>query len=366
MIATYPPSITTIADHLGRAPESLDWLLSTIPLGFFLAMVFNTFYSEKVNKDTLILIGLLMMSCSLWIPTFSQSLPLFFLSAILLGSGGGLVEILASAALSDKAEKHARLRVMNFSQVFFCLGAMAVPFLIGALLQQGVRWQLVFRVIAVPTAVIALVFLRKNKRKPSGLISSPANHGNSLAMLKEPALILLAFQMFSYGVSETSFVFWCCAYFEKCLGAPLWLSGITLSLFWGGVFVGRLLFSVWDSRIRRTHLLAFFYLLSLVSLFAVALLSNYYVAAFFAFAAGCGFSIVWPTILTLVGECFPGRSGASFSLCVGAGAFGALLGPAIVGRTTLLTGSFRIGIVSPSLALLLCLALLSKYRQHSP
>jgi len=89
----------------------------------------------------------------------------------------------------------------------------------------------------------------------------------------------------------------------------------------------------------------------------VIFLRNYWMTGTAVFCVGLGFSIVWPTIVAIVGRRFPEDSGPALSLCIGAGGLGSLCGAPIVGRMTAWTGSFRVGLAMPSLIVILSVLL---------
>jgi len=359
----FAPSITTLAGEFGRNPEDMDWLFVMTSCGFFCAMILCTILSERIGKETLITLGLGIFFLSYFALSFSSLIVVFVIFGLIIGCGGAFVEISATSSLSDKAIKGNHLRLMNFSQVFYCAGAIGTPFLVGILLDNGVQWRNIFRGAAIMALVVAIFMSRKIRRtKPEH-----KEHPHLLAFiefLKKPAFLILFLEMFLYGCAESSYSKWTCAYFEKVLGAPLWVSGIMLSVFWGGVCAGRVLFSFYDFKISERKIILLFNLIAIAGAIPVVLTKDYRLVSVFVFIVGFGCSVIWPTVLAILGKRFPENSGAAFSMCIGAGALGCVFGPLIVGRATALSGSFRVGMTMPVLLFIISLALSFKTSQR--
>ncbi|HNT36121.1 MAG TPA: MFS transporter, partial [bacterium] len=100
----FPTTVTTLAREFQVAPERLDWLSSTISGGFFLAMIFCTCLSERIGKDRLVWAGLVFLFLALFSATQVVRLPLLAVPALFLGFGAGLIEISATALISEMTE----------------------------------------------------------------------------------------------------------------------------------------------------------------------------------------------------------------------------------------------------------------------
>ncbi len=351
----FPTTVTTLAREFQVAPERLDWLSSTISGGFFLAMIFCTCLSERIGKDRLVWAGLVFLFLALFSATQVVRLPLLAVPALFLGFGAGLIEISATALISEMTEEHRRLRVMNFSQVMFCGGVVFGPLVIGLLLQSGVSWRGVFHLVGLFALLPCFFFFGKLKKRVSPSSGSIGFSGVRRLMLQS-VFVLLVVQMFLYVCAESGYANWICAHFEKTLGAPVLLSSMMLSIYWTGIGSGRLLLSLWTPPWSERRTLMVFYGIAFLGTIPVLLLSRVPVVATAVFLVGFGFSITWPTIVALVGKCCPDHSGPAFSICIGAGGLGALCGAPLVGRVTAWTGSFRLGLLTTSL--LICLSLI--------
>lgn len=350
----FPTTVTTLAREFQVPPERLDWLATTIAGGFCLAMVFCTCLSDRIGKDRLVWLGLAMIFLALFAATQVGILPLLAIPALFMGFGAGLVEISATAMISEMTEEHRRLRIMNFSQVFFCVGVVVGPLVIGVLLESGVSWRGVYHLVGLFALLPCFLSLGKLRRRPERS-QTPFGLSGVREVMAQAVFVLLVVQMFLYVCAEAGYANWICAYFEKTLGAPLWLSSLMLSIYWSGIAGGRLLLSLWTPPWSERRTIMFFYAIAFLGTIPVLFVRSLFAVSLAVLMVGFGFSITWPTIVALVGKHCRKHSGAAFSICIGAGGLGALFGAPLVGRVTAWTGSFRLGLTTTPL--LICLSL---------
>ncbi|MBP3854979.1 MAG: MFS transporter [Ruminiclostridium sp.] len=138
------------------------------------------------------------------------------------------------------------------------------------------------------------------------------------ALLRSPASILLILICGSYFVAEHGLMNWLTSYGTEYLGMSLQDASFTLSLFFGGITVGRLIFAPFIDKIGVFGTL-------LISSAAGAALYITGMAlgtagTFFIAAAGLALSVAYPLIVMLIGKFFPASvSGSATGLILSIG-----------------------------------------------
>lgn len=350
-----PTSITQLAEDFKTTPERLDWVFSVMFLGFLIGVGICTFLLDRLGKDRLIFVGLLFVFAALILASLITTLPHFIIPGILLGLGVGLVEIGATACISERSCETNRLQVMNLGQAFFCGGTVLGPLLIGLLLSEGMHWRSIFQLMAFAALGVGVLFAIKAdvRKKPVGSVAHP----DILGLFRDFGFVLLAIEMFLFVSAEGGYANWSCAYFVETLGSPLWVGGLMLSTFWIGEGSGRLLLAFWRPRATERRIIMWFYLIALAGGAPLIFIKSPWIGFFCLLLTGFGLSVVWPTIVAIAGKNYQGKGSATFSVIIGAGAVGGLCSGPIVGRVTQFTGNFRIGMAMPLIIMLVSLCL---------
>ena len=264
---------------------------------------------------------------------------LFVASALLAGLGGGGLDGGSNGLYLDLF-RTGRGRAMNLLHLFFSIGALSAPLVVGALIEGGVAWQSVF--IGSALAPLALAAWYALAAMPSGRATTPSTSGVDGAARSRPLpsglglpIALLAVAMATYVASEVGVSSWLVRFLEP---APLSTATLGLSLFWGGLAVGRLVSSAIADRFDHLHFTtACAVLLSVALIGAIVVPSLPVSIALFALC-GAASGPIFPMVQAIGGERYVDRSAAVSSLLTGFGVVGGTLYPALMGVLSVTVG----------------------------
>jgi len=338
---TVPPLVTTIAEEFDSGVTVFGYVFSLQYLAFAAAAWTGGWLGGRFGLSirSLVIAGLFAMGVLLLGGAILWSSLLFAIWAVPLGYAGGLTETFSAVMITRLAGSRSS-KMMNLSQVFFCLGAIFAPQLVAVFL----RWQLpkhaVFICLGLIILVIGVIFVifTEPTVKPAGNITGPARSGGGnptdpprreIPLLSDTSFYLLAGALLFYVAVECSFVCWIATFFEKHLGVSKVAAASRLRDFWIGLIVGRTCtlflpqrWTLWPAAGCGVIGL----------LIACALLSFPWpatVATGLVFLAGVGAGPFWPVTIVLSQHL---RNSARFTAAViGVGAIGAALGPLISG-----------------------------------
>jgi fucose permease len=229
---------------------------------------------------------------------------------------------------------------MNLLHLFFSVGALSAPLVVGALVGGGVAWQAVF--VASGVAPLALAAGYAVAAMPSGRQPDASSSAGSTAGRRRliPTglglpIALLGIAMAAYVASEIGVSNWLVRFLEP---APLSTATLGLSLFWAGLAVGRAVSSVIADRfdhIRFTTTCAVVLSLALVG--AIFVPSLPVSIALFALV-GAASGPIFPMILAVGGERYAERSAAVSSFLTGCGVVGGTVYPPLMGVLSVTIG----------------------------
>ena len=165
--------------------------------------------------------------------------------------------------------------------------------------------------------------------------------------------------VFLYGASEATFGNWAPIYLEKEAGLSLSEAALGLSLFWGAIAIGRLLFTLAALRFQLRGLHVLMPLMVGLVFFAIPYLEGEMENYVALILAGLGLSFYFPYSISLATDEFPAYSAVVSGMMVAAIQLGTGISANIIG---LLNGTYSLGnIIQFSTLYVLIISLIAGY-----
>jgi fucose permease len=300
--------------------------------------------TERLGRRRVLLGAALLHGTGLAGMGLAPSWAAFAILAVPAGLGAGVLDGGSNGLFLDLF-RSGRGRAMNLLHLFFSIGALSAPLVVGALVGSGVTWPTILvgsGLALLPLAAAFGLVTMPSGRPPaeaeggSGPLSRPRSSGvgTVIGRLALP-LVLLAIAMASYVASEVGVSNWLVRFLEP---APLGTATLALSLYWAGLAAGRLVSSQVADRfdhVRFTAACAGILTLALVG--AILVPSLPISIALFA-VAGAASGPIFPMIAAIGGERYAERSAAVSALLTGFGVVGGTVYPPLMGVLSVTVG----------------------------
>ena len=334
----YGTSFTIIGATLPKILADFHWdyLAAGIVLGAGAVTYFlSTFAAGHLIKHwgpkPTILLGLVLDVVGLsFFATSPDPLGNALLSA-LIGLGQGAVEVGVNWA-TLRIDTHHTGRPMNLMHGAFAVGAILGPLAVGLLMQSGLAWTVVYRGMAVIFALLAVLtaFTRLPPAEPSS-----AEHDEARERLSaNPAYWLSFVALFLYVGVELGVSNWVAEYFVAVFAYAPDASAMLVSLFWLGLLAGRFGVPLLYKGSRHDAVLVGLSALATAAIILLTLLGHatpspvvINIGKALVFLAGLGCSIYYPTVITLLGKCFPHAQSQVIGFAATGGGIGAFVFP---------------------------------------
>ena len=338
LFTLYGTSFTIIGATLPKILADFHWdyLAAGIVLGAGAVTYFlSTFAAGHLIKHwgpkPTILLGLVLDVVGLsFFATSPDPLGNALLSA-LIGLGQGAVEVGVNWA-TLRIDTHHTGRPMNLMHGAFAVGAILGPLAVGLLMQSGLAWTVVYRGMAVIFALLAVLtaFTRLPPAEPSS-----AEHDEARERLSaNPAYWLSFVALFLYVGVELGVSNWVAEYFVAVFAYAPDASAMLVSLFWLGLLAGRFGVPLLYKGSRHDAVLVGLSALATAAIILLTLLGHATPSPFvinigkaLIFLAGLGCSIYYPTVITLLGKCFPHAQSQVIGFAATGGGIGAFVFP---------------------------------------
>jgi fucose permease len=240
---------------------------------------------------------------------FAPSLPGLRLAVFVTGFGGGIINGGANTLVSDISGE-ARGPRLNLLGVFFGVGAMGVPLMLGLLAHRFSHAAMLASVgalVVVPLAVIAMASFPPPKQAQGFPLADAGR------LLRDPLILLMGVMLFLESGMEITVGGWTSTFVSEELVASERSALILLSLYWTGMMLARLAIGTVLAGVSAFRILSSCLAIAFVG--AAMLLATHSVglAAVGVFLLGVGFAAMFPTVLGFIGTRYVALAGTAFS-----------------------------------------------------
>ena len=320
--ATVPKIIREFAwDYL-----TMGAVLAAGSVGYFGSTFLCGVLLQKWGPKKVMVPSLLLQGIGLMLFGAHPGVVANLLAVVLIGLGEGGTEVVTNFCVV-RMEPTGQSRLMNLMHAAFPIGAIAASLGMGLLLDLGIAWQMMFRLLAVFCALVAgvLSFFSFSSMQPQANGESSRSTLSRLA--RQPLIVCCALIVFLYVGAEIGVSNWISEYYVQVLGASLSTGAVMVSVFWCGLLVGRLLLSAGYRSRRQAPLLMGLTCLATLTLGLALLMDTPWSAGLLFWGAGMGFSAIYPVVVVLVGEHFEREQGLAIGVISTAGGVGAFVFP---------------------------------------
>jgi MFS family permease len=296
-------------------------LFSILPFGILLGSLLFGPFCDKYGYKVLLSLTCFSMFIGFEGIAYSPSHSLLKVSIFLFGLGGGAINGATSALVSDISDKDkgANLSLLG---VFFGIGALGMPFLLG-ILENKFSYEVILSVVGFATLAVGIFYLLIKFPPAKQAQAFPV--AKSLSLFKDNVLILIAFFLFCQSAFEAIINNWTTTFLTSGLSVPQNKALYALSLFVVGMTVMRLLLgSVFRNTALKKLWIAAFSLMFLGLLF-LFIGKYFYLSVAGLILLGAGLAGGFPLMLGLVGNRYKELSGTAFSLVFVIALFGNML-----------------------------------------
>lgn len=324
-----------LLSHYSQSYSNGGVLVFSQFMGFLIGVLGMPLLVKKLGRKNVVVVGLAMISCELFI-FFLPPWPLLFLFVSMAGLGAGLVESCVGTIILT-AIKEKQAVAMSKMEVAYGLGALFMPLLSSFLISNGL-WALAFLVLGVSSFLLMIVWRQMSFGSLDHLLirkeSSPdiKTQGHTSYRSKGFLFIALAAAyFFFYGGSEVSIVHFIPSIFAEKWDISTSLATITVTIYWSGMIIGRLLTGPVSEKITYHRFLRFINIGGLIALAILAVSQTVWVGFALCFFLGLFMAGMFAIALIITNQFFPGKTEQTTSILLASNGLGGSLLPIAVG-----------------------------------
>lgn len=306
-LGTVLPSIT---ERFDLARTDAGTLLSLMSLSIMVASVVFGPIVDRYGYRGLLSAAVALVFIGIEGIAFAPSPALLAGAVLLTGFGGGIINGGTNALVADLSAGR-RSASLNLLGVFFGIGALGLPLVLGLLL-DSLGYTIVLALMGIIVAIVLVFFLSIRFPAPKQPQGFPLR--DAVRLTRDPVILLLGLLLFFESGMEVTMGGWTAAYVNDVLALPGDRALYFLSLYWFGMTFARLLLGTVLSHLATRRALIPSFGLAFIGAILLTRAQTPLPAAMGVLLLGAGFAPVFPVVLGLVGDRYPHLSGTAFSL----------------------------------------------------
>ncbi len=326
-------------------------------LGSFLLPLLLGEAGDHLGTKPVVLASFALLTGGILLVALSRSHLVFLAATLLIGGGFAVIEGLLTGLLALANPQRVNA-VMNLSQMYFCLGAVAGPFVAWLTRQLGLAWRSNYFLMA---AIFALCLLLMARQELPVYKTEPIKGLYLKQLGKSSYFIVLLLAIFLYVGVEEGAAFWVTHYVEAT-SQTLIPAGFFLAAYWLGMALGRLFFSRLRERYNSWLIGGLVLAGIFVSLFLFG--GSAPLKLIWLFMVGFGFAPAWPVLMMQASEHGSAAPNTAMGAMMASGAFGGMVVPYLLGQLSDWTGLQNAMFLLLALVALLTGLLLLKGKKH--
>lgn len=288
-------------------------LVTFLPLGMLAGSLIFGPIVDRFGHKALLVPSCVIVLLGLEGISFFSNISMLQLSIVCIGLGGGILNGETNALvadISDESEKGSRL---SFLGMFYGLGALGIPVLLGAL-SEHYTYETILQGIGIVMLIGILFCIPIRFPAPKQAQGFPIKAG--LGLLKESSLLLLSIILFFQSGIEGVCNNWSTLYLGQTTDIPANRALIALTCMVAGLTIARMLLVILFKKIKQEKVLSYSLVLTAIGFSLLTFSPGFTRAAIGMVVIGAGLASTFPVILSIIGSRYASLSGTAFGVAL--------------------------------------------------
>ena len=296
-------------------------LFSILPVGILVGSFLFGPVADRYGYKWLMIMSCLAMCVGFEGIAYAPTLLILKVAVFIFGVGGGILNGATNAMVAD-ISTNAKGANLSLLGVFFGLGAIGMPFILGILKDVTPAYQVVAIVgwLTLLLGVFYLFIQFPASKKAQGFTQT-----QKINIFKGGLLLFISFYLFCQSSFESILNNWTTTYFTKNLLIAENRALFALSLYVVGLTIMRLLLGSVFRKVSALKLQVASWILMISGSLLLHFSEMYPFAVAGLILLGAGLAGGFPVMLGILGERFAHRSGTAFSVALVIGLLGNML-----------------------------------------
>ncbi|GHS91595.1 major facilitator superfamily permease [Bacteroidia bacterium] len=288
-------------------------LVTFLPVGVLLGSLVFGPVVDRFGYKMLLIVSTLVVLSGIEGLSFFDHLTALRVFIFFIGLGGGMLNGATNALASDVSDDSNRNSKLSILGVFYGVGALIVPFLLGVL-SKHYSYEIILRWTGIFMFLCVVYFIAIEFPEPKFKQGFPVKQ--AIALLKQPVLLILSFFLFFQSGMEGLFNNWTTSYLKSATSVEEGDIVLILTFFVLGMTAARLLLSYLFKKIKQIQVLTGGMTIVMIGIILLNWSSSFPAAAFSLFLVGFGLAAGFPVAIGLIGSVYKETSGTAIGIAL--------------------------------------------------
>ena len=303
--------------------EQAGTLMASFQTGLTIFTLLGGILSDRFCREWIIAIGCILLAIGSFLLCIVPSFEFSLIVVWSMGAGIGFI-LSGSNTLLVSLYTSCKGTILNIHHVFFGVGAIVGPALMGILVTRGNHWRSGYIGSGIILLLLCSVFVFSKNKMP--VTSSNHSHGNNniMNLLRDRHfLVILTVNFLTMG-SQVVIMLFGAIFLVQSKQFSLGEAGGALSAFSIFIVLGRIVCGKLTLTIKHASIVLVLVWFQTIMLFLMWKGDGFFVLVILAIS-GVTFSGTYPTLLALTSVLFPEREGTSLGLLSTMGGLGSIV-----------------------------------------
>ena len=328
-VLTLSPILLDISASTGIKASDFNLVFTFFTIGSVVGQLTSVLYNKRFSS-----LSILVASFIALIPvTFALSritgLFAFYILYFLSGYLMGVIWLQANnTIIRSRIKKKDRLITLALS--FYPIGAFLAPYISSSIVSRGLDWRNIYYILIFLILIIIILYLVITRK--IGYLSQKDDQKISFREIftnknRNILFIITAVMLGIYAISETVIATWAPTFFRSERSFSIGDAALIVSLFWGGILVGRVITGIFSGKIKTKYLLLILSSVGVLSAISIYFVDSRSIILLIVFIVGLGYSAIFPLLVSSGSSIYKSGSGVLLTILFASANLGLSLAP---------------------------------------
>jgi len=326
---TLSPILLDISASTGIETGDFNLVFTFFTIGSVIGQLTSILYNRRFSSLAILVTSFIALIPVTLMLSRISSLYAFFILYFMGGYFLGVVWLQANNNIMRSRIKN-KDRLISVALSFYPIGAFVAPYISSIIVGRGMDWQVLYYILIFLIIIIIILYLVITRRL--GYLSLKRDQKISFKEVfidksRNILFVLTAALLIVYTISETVIATWAPTFFRTERSYSIGDAALVVSLFWGGILIGRVITGIFSGKIKAYYLVLILSLIAFLSAVSIYFSGSRNLDLIIIVIVGLGYSAIFPLLISTGSTVYKMGSGLLLTILFSAANLGISIAP---------------------------------------
>ena len=326
---TLSPILLDISASTGIETGDFNLVFTFFTIGGVIGQLTSILFNKRFNSLSILVVSFITLIPVTFALSRITSLYGFYILYFMGGYFLGVVWLQANNNIMRSRIKN-KDRLISVALSFYPIGAFVAPYISSIIVGRGMDWQVLYYILIFLIIIIIILYLVITRRL--GYLSIKRDQKISFKEVfidksRNILFVLTAAMLTIYTISETVIATWAPTFFRTERSYSIGDAALVISLFWGGILIGRVITGIFSGKIKAYYLVLILSLIAFLSAVSIYFSGSRNLDLIIIVIVGLGYSAIFPLLVSTGSTVYKIGSGLLLTILFSAANLGISIAP---------------------------------------